>query len=122
MKLALWTMIAALFVAMAGPAVAGDPTTAGEGKGTYLVTVKHTPEECLARMDEVAKDKKLLSKAEWGCMSGDHTMYLKTEAKSPEAAIAMLPEPERKDASAVKMTKLTEAQIRKLHDAHAGGK
>ena len=87
MKLALWTTIAALFVATAGPALAGDPTTAGEGKGKYLVTVKHTPEECLARMDEVAKNKKLLSKAEWGCMSGDHTMYLTTEAKSPEAAL-----------------------------------
>jgi hypothetical protein len=121
MKLALWTTIAALFVTTAGPAVAGDPTTAGEGKGTYLVMVKHTPEECLARMDEVAKHKKLLGKAEWGCMSGDHTMYLRTEAKSREAAIAMLPEAERKDASAVKMTKLTEAQIRKLHE-HAGGK
>lgn len=114
MKLALWTTMAALFVATAGPAVAGDASM--EGKGTYLVTVKHTPEECLAKMDEVAKDKKLLSKAEWGCMSGDHTMYLMTEAKSREAAIAMLPEPERKDASAVKVQKMTPAQIKKLHE------
>ncbi|HSD20061.1 MAG TPA: hypothetical protein VLC54_08485 [Anaeromyxobacter sp.] len=120
MKLALWTTVAALFVATAGPALAGDPTTAGEGKGKYLVTVKHTPEECLARMDEVAKNKKLLNKAEWGCMSGDHTMYLTTEAKSPDDALRMVPEPERKDASAVKLTKLTEAQIRKFHEAHGG--
>ena len=95
MKLALWTTIAALFVATAGPAVAGDPTTAGEGKGKYLVMVKHTPEECLARMDEVAKNKKLFGKAEWGCMSGDHTMYLTTEAKSPEDALRMLNEKTR---------------------------
>jgi hypothetical protein len=122
MKLALWTTVAALFVATAGPALAGDPTTAGEGKGKYLVMVKHTPEECLARMDEVAKNKNLLSKAEWGCMSGDHTMYLTTEAKSPDDALRMVPEPERKDASAVKLTKLTEAQIRKLHEEHGGGK
>jgi hypothetical protein len=122
MKLALWTTVAAVLVAAAWPAAAGDPTMAGEGKGKYLVSVKHTPEECLARMDEVAKNKALLSKAEWGCASGNHTMYLMTEAKSPEAAIAMLPEPERKDASAVKLMKLTPAQIKKLHEEHAGGK
>jgi hypothetical protein len=121
MKLALWTTtIAALFIAAAAPSLAADTTMAGEGKGKYLVTVKHTPEECLARMDEVAKDKKLLGKAEWGCMSGDHTMYLTTEAKSPEDAINKVPEAERKDAKAVKLTKLSEAQIRKLHEEHGG--
>ena len=34
----------------------------------------------------------------------------------------MVPEPERKDASAVKVTKLTVAQIQKLHEPHGGGK
>ena len=121
MKLALWTTLAALFIA-AGPSLASDAKTAGEGKGKYLVSVKHTPEECLARMDEVAKDKKLLGKAEWGCMSGDHTMYLMTDAKSRDDAISKIPEAERKDATAVKMTKLTAEQIRKFHEAPGGGK
>ncbi|WP_242345072.1 hypothetical protein [Anaeromyxobacter terrae] len=120
MKLALWTTLAALFISAALPSLAADTTTAGEGKGKYLVMVKHTPEECLARMDEVAKDKKLLGKAEWGCMSGDHTMYLTTEAKSSEDALSKVPEAERKDAKAVKLTKLTEAQIRKFHEAPGG--
>ena len=115
MRLALMTLLAASFVSFAAPAVAAEGMAAG-GKGKYLVTATHTPEECLAAMDEVAKDKKLLDKAEWGCMSGDHTVYLTTQANSPEAAIKMLPEHDRQNAKAVKLTKLTAAQIKKFHE------
>jgi hypothetical protein len=117
MKLALMTVAAALFVSAALPANA-EEAKAASGKGKYLVTTTHTPEECLAAIDEVAKEKKLLEKAEWGCASGDHTMYLTTTANSPEDAVKQVPEARRDDAKAVKLMKLDAAQIKKLHAQH----
>jgi len=117
MRLVLMTIVTGLVLA-AVPAGAAEQAANAGGKGTYLVTTTHTPEECLAAMDEVAKNKKLLDKAEWGCMSGDHTMYLRTEAAGPEEAIQQIPESRRKDAKAVKMTKLTAAQLKTFHEKH----
>jgi hypothetical protein len=123
MKLTLIAIAGALFMSAALPAQAADPKAA-EGKGKYLVTATHTPEECLAAMDKVAANKKLLDKVEWGCMSGDHTAYLTTTANSPEDAIKQLPDDAQKNAKAVKLTKLTPAQIKKFHEeaASSGGK
>ncbi len=115
MKLFLMTIVTGLVLSAPASAIAAEQA-AGGGKGTYLVTVTHTPEECLAKMDEVAKNKKLLDKAEWGCMSGDHTMYLRTEASSPEDAVKQVSEADRANAKAVKMAKLTAAQIKKFHE------
>jgi hypothetical protein len=116
-----WVMLlAASLLSFAAPAGAAEEGKAAGGKGKYLVTATHTPEECLATMDEVAKDKKLLEKAEWGCLSGDHTVYLTTQADSPEAAIKMLPEHDRANAKAVKLTKLTPAQLKKFHEEAKG--
>jgi hypothetical protein len=123
MRLLVMSFVAALFLAFPGSAQAAGDAKGGEakagGSGKYLVTATHTPEECLASMDEVAKNKKLLEKAEWGCMSGDHTVYLTMQAKSPDDAIKQLPEHERKNAKAVKLTKLTAAQIKKFHEQAA---
>jgi len=122
MRIAWMTLLAVVFTFAAAPASAAEEGKAGgTGKGKYLVTATHTPEECLASMDEVAKNKKLLEKAEWGCMSGDHTVYLTTQANSPEDAIKMLPEHDQKNAKAVKLTKLTAAQIKAFHEKEAKG-
>ena len=119
MRFGSMMLLAASLVSFAVPVGAAETKAAG-GKGKYLVTATHTPEECLAAMDEVAKDKKLLDKAEWGCLSGDHTIYLTTQADSPEAAIKMLPERDQKNAKAVKLTKLTAAQLKKFHEEAHG--
>jgi hypothetical protein len=116
MKLMLMTIVTGLVLSAVPAGAAEQAGAKGGGKGKYLVTATHTPEECLAAMDEVAKNKKLLDKAEWGCMSGDHTMYLRTDASSPEDAIQQLPEPQRNRAKAVKMTKLSAAEIKKFHE------
>lgn len=114
------TLLAFAIAAFVSPvaARAGDQAAKTGGKGNYLVTATHTPEECLNAIDEVAKDKKLLDKAEWGCMSGDHTVYLRTEANSPEDAIHKLPQHEQKNAKAVKLVKLTPKQIKQFHEQH----
>jgi len=84
MKLALWTMVAALFVATAAPAV---PATRRRGEGTYLVTVKHTPRS--ASRDGRGREEQAASQqGRVGLHVGDHTMYLMTEAKSPDARSA----------------------------------
>ena len=85
-------------------------------KATWLVKVPHTAEECLAALDAHREhDQKLLSKFDWGCMDGDHTGYLKTDADSAEAAIEKLPLSERKNAKATKVVKFTPEQIRSFH-------
>jgi hypothetical protein len=114
MRLAVFAVIGALIFSTS--AAQADDTKAGTGKGKYLITATHTPEECHKTLEEAALQKKLLDKAEWGCRSGDHTMYLMTDAKSTEDAIAMLPENMRQRAKAVKLNKFTAAEIKKIHD------
>ena len=60
-------------------------------KGWYMIGAKHTPEQCQKVLDEVStKNSNLLSKFEWGCLSGDHTAYAILEAESEDAVKAML--------------------------------
>lgn len=117
------TMLAAAVAALMAPVLASPSQASADmstGKGTYMVTVPHTPESCLAAMDEMAKNKKLLKDVEWGCMSGDHTAYLRTTANSPQDAISKLPEPMRANAKAEKVVKLTPKQIEQFHKEKGG--
>jgi hypothetical protein len=111
-----WSVAVAALVALSlsVPVRAEDK---GGGNHTYLVTTTHTPEECLAALDEMAaKDPKLLSKMEWGCKSGDHSGYAFVEAKDEKAALAQLPEANRATAKAVAVTKFTPAQLKAVHE------
>lgn len=116
-----------MFLAMAaalvfsGTSARADEVKAGTGKGKYLVIATHTLEECHKTLEEAAVSKKLLDKAEWGCRSGDHTMYLMTDAKSPDDALATLPETMRVRAKTVKLTKFSEAEIKKIHEKDMAG-
>src|SRR5262245_31947875 len=85
-------------------------------KGQYMIEAKHTPEECQKVLDEVStKNSALLSKVEWGCLSGDHTAYAIVDAESEAAVKAMLP-PSMADAHIVKVTKFTPQQIKAFHE------
>jgi hypothetical protein len=107
----LLTSVAGL-LAVTGPA----PRAFAAAKTEYLIVSPHTPEQCLAVLDEVVeKDKKLLAKMDWGCMAGDHTGYLKVTAENEQAALALLPEKERATSKAVKLNKFTPDQIREFH-------
>jgi hypothetical protein len=82
----------------------------------YLVIAPHTPEQCLATLDDIDQhDQKLLKKIEWGCAAGDHTGYLEVDASSEAEALKSLPEKSRAGAKAVKLVHFTPAEIKQFH-------
>jgi len=96
------------------------PTVLGSSRASaseqYLIETTHKPEDCVAALDKmVAQDKKLLSKVEWGCLSGDHTGYVIVDASSEQDARAMLPESLRAGAKVIKVSKFTPKEIAALH-------
>jgi hypothetical protein len=84
---------------------------------SYMIESPHTPEECLAVMDDVAKTKGL-SAWSWGCMDGNHTAYRMVQAKDEAAALAMVPESVRGKAHAYKVGKMTPAMLASAHKQH----
>jgi len=86
------------------------------GDNTYLIKLSHTLENCLATLDKISKeDSKLLSKIDWGCMSGDHTGYLIVNSKDEKSALEMLPASIRDQAKIEKVDKFTKEQIESFH-------
>ncbi len=99
----------ALFIAM--------PAAPADGGKRYLITTTHTPEQCLAALDEMAAENKaLLDKMQWGCKSGDHTGYAFVDAADEKAALAMVPPANRATAKATMVTKFTPEQLKKIHE------
>ena len=91
-------------------------TPALAGNARYMVMATHTPEECLKTLDDVsAKGSKMLSKFDWGCMSGDHSGYMVVEARDEAAVKGMLPA-SMKNAKIVKLNKFTAEQIKGFHE------
>jgi len=85
----------------------------------YLVISPHTAEECLAALDDVSTlGKDVLAKYDWGCMSGDHTGYFKTQAASEAEALKAVPQSIRAKARAIKLAKFTPEQIAMAHKNH----
>jgi hypothetical protein len=94
--------------------IAGDE--AKTETATYLVTSPHTPEECLASLDEfAASGKKALDNWYWGCMDGDHTGYDFVQATSETEALNVVPENLREKADATKLSKFTAEQVASFH-------
>jgi hypothetical protein len=83
----------------------------------FMIESPHTPEECLAVMDDAAKAKEL-SAWSWGCMDGNHTAYRMVQAKDEAAALAMVPESVRAKAHAYKVSKMTPAMLASAHKQH----
>lgn len=111
---------------MAKPADATKPMPAKAAKmakpampmmSMFLIESPHTPEECMAVMDEAAKTKDL-GNWEWGCMDGNHTAYRMVKAKDEAAAMAMVPANVRDKAHVYKLTKMTPAMLEGAHKQH----
>ncbi len=114
-----WSLaaVAVLSLALSSPVSADDHAKKGGGAQTFLVTTTHTPEQCLAALDEMAaKDPKMLGHMEWGCKAGDHTGYAFVQAKDEKAALDKLPPTNRGTAKATPVTKFTPAQLKSIHE------
>lgn len=83
----------------------------------YLIESPHTAEECMTVMDE-ANQAKQLGAWDWGCMAGIHTAYRMVKAKDENAALARVPASVRSKAKAIRVMKLTPAQLEAAHKEH----
>ena len=98
---------------------ASKPGTGSSQMSEYLVIAPHTPQECLAVMDEVAAmGADALAKWDWGCMSGDHTAYIKVQAMNEAEALKAVPASVRGKAKAIRLNQFTIEEIRKFHQSH----
>ncbi|MBI5511651.1 MAG: hypothetical protein HY903_23085 [Deltaproteobacteria bacterium] len=82
----------------------------------YIIQTPHTKEECLAALDETAKEgRDVLNKFEWGCMSGDHTGYGIVEAPNKAAALNLVPSSIRNKATVREVRRFTPEDIQSFH-------
>jgi hypothetical protein len=86
-------------------------------KMQFLIEMKHTPEQCVAELDQIsAEAPKLLGQVAWGCMVGDHTGYLMVWAENEAAAKSMVPAFLRgDDTRIVPLNRFTVEQIKSFH-------
>ena len=83
----------------------------------FLIKSHHTPEQCVASLDEVAeKNPELLNKFDWGCKAGDHTGYVTIEKNSESEARDVLPSRLRDSSEVVKLNKFTMEDIKSFHE------
>lgn len=101
-----------------GTAKKAEPAKAAKpALDTYLIESPHTVEECMGVMDEANKAKQL-GAWDWGCMAGNHTAYRMVKAADETAALAMVPASVRSKARAMKLMKMTPAQLEAAHKGH----
>lgn len=81
----------------------------------FIVIAPHTKEECLKALDEAkAVGIKFLEKCDWGCMAGDHTGYILTDAKDEASLRKTLP-PSWTSVRVISLNKFTAEQIASFH-------
>ena len=96
-------------------------TKTSTNMNAYFVQTSHTPEQCLTTLTEIkGKGDAVLSKFEFGCMSGNHTGYAFLEGTSEANVKLMLPKDAQEGAKIQKVDKFTSAQIEDLHKDHPG--
>jgi hypothetical protein len=92
----------------------------GGKKDVYFVQATHTPETCLNTLTSMkAKGDAMLSKFEFGCMSGDHTAYAFLEGTSEADVKQSLPKDVQANVKIKKVDKFTGDQIEQIHKEHA---
>jgi hypothetical protein len=86
------------------------------GDNNYLIKFTHTKESCLSALEKISQDnEKLLSKIDWGCMSGDHTGYMMVSGKDEKAVKDMIPKSILDQVTIEKVDKFTKKQIESFH-------
>jgi hypothetical protein len=85
----------------------------------YLIQAAHTPEQCLAALDElVAMGPGEIDKWDLGCAVGDHSNHVGVaifEAADTNAVRNLVPASARAGAQITEVGNLTEEQVRSFH-------
>ena len=113
--------VSSLLVAGCLAALMVSPATAAPAKkaamARFLIEVPHTQEECMKAMDEVsAMGPKALAQWDFGCEAGEHVAWAIVTAPDEKTALEKVPEAERANAKVHKLTKLTAAQVKEMHE------
>ncbi len=87
----------------------------------FLIEVPHAEEvEACARVVEIflKTGSHFLTRAEWGCMDGDHRAWIIVDVENKEDARSILPPAFRSDAKIVKLNYFTMEQVEGILQQH----
>lgn len=83
----------------------------------YHIETSHTPEECLAALDEMmGKGEDILKRFRWACKSGDHRGWAFVMAESIDEVRDMLPPSARSKSMIMEVVEFTPEEIRRAHE------
>lgn len=81
----------------------------------YLVIAPHTAEACKKVIMQV-EAMGYITHFDWGCGDGEHCGWVIIEASNAKEALLVVPSSDRPKAKAVKLSKFTPEQVRKMHE------
>lgn len=88
----------------------------------FLVEVPHDAgaAECIRAIEIFLRTgSHFLSRADWGCLDGDHKAWMIIDVDSKEEARAIVPSAYRADARIVQLNGWTMAQVTELRSQHS---
>ena len=88
----------------------------------FLVEVPHEPGalECIRAIEIFLRTgSHFLSRADWGCLDGDHRAWMIVDVDTKEEARAIVPPAYRADARIVSLNNWTMAQVAELRTRHS---
>jgi hypothetical protein len=98
-----------------------DATNSGNRKESlpmarFLITLPHTPEDCVPELDSIfGHSKELLHRFDWGCRAGEHVGWVVLEAADERTARTLLPANLRSRGSAHQLNKFSEEDMHSFH-------
>jgi hypothetical protein len=87
----------------------------------FLVEVPHEAgaAECIRAIEIFLRTgSHFLSRADWGCLDGDHKAWMIVDVESKDEARAIVPSAYRGEARIVQLNTFTAAQVAELRSQH----
>lgn len=83
----------------------------------FLIEVPHAPgaADCLRTIEIFLRTgSHFLSRADWGCLDGDHKAWMIIDVETKDEALAIVPSAYRAEARIVQLNTFTIAQVAEL--------
>jgi hypothetical protein len=83
----------------------------------FLIEVPHAPgaADCLRAIEIFLRTgSHFLSRADWGCLDGDHKAWMIIDVDTKDEALAIVPSAYRAEARVVQLNTFTMAQVAEL--------